>query len=257
MKKLLIVFSFFLLQVLICQVANASPRISEIMANPEGKDEDKEWIELYNPTDRNIELINYSIAAENGKGFKFSININAKSHRVIKSKISLKNSTNSILLVDNKDQVIDKVSYEKPKEAKSYSHITIKNADSEKSFWANSEPSPGSKNPLFYELSGKISLAPTIAKDYYFEINDKQKISFDNEKFPFPKMSQSLTKGQEIELRASLSVKGYQLESYRLRSTPTQPHSEKKSGKLPALLILISILLLTQLFKKSPIKHIT
>lgn len=256
MKKLFIILSLFLLQSLICQVASASPRISEIMANPEGKDDNKEWIELYNPTNQRLELINYSIESEGTKGFKFSLSINAKSHRVIKSEISLKNSANSISLVDNDGLVIDQVSYKKPKEGESYSHITVKNADSEKSLWENSEPSPGSKNPLLYELSGQISLAPSIAKEYYFEINNKQKITFDNEKFPFPKMSQSLSIGQEIELRAILNGKGYQLESYRLRSTPTQPHTEKKSGKLPALLILLSILLLTQLFKKSPIKHV-
>ncbi len=50
-----------LLFIIICSVLGASVKINEICYNPQGADFGKEWIELYNPTNRDIELTGWLI----------------------------------------------------------------------------------------------------------------------------------------------------------------------------------------------------
>lgn len=52
-----------LLFLFICSLLGASVKINEICYNPQGADHGKEWIELYNPTDRDINITNWLIVS--------------------------------------------------------------------------------------------------------------------------------------------------------------------------------------------------
>ena len=252
MGKILLTLLIYLSLSNLCFANNSAVKINEIMANPKGKDEGKEWIELYNTSNEIINLENWIISNPPDKNFEIKkTKINPKSHIVIKSKITLQNKENTIALLNSESVLIDQITYAKPQEGQSYSHISIKSKDTQKSTWQNSIPSPKSQNPILYELSGFISKEPTIAKNYYFEINDKQKIIFDKEDFNFKELAQILKKNQFIEIRAKKQSKYFQLEEYRIKTIPNQSDKKKSDhSKTITLIILITSLLIIQLSKK-------
>lgn len=249
MQKVFLILVIFYHLSNICFANNFPVKISEIMANPEGKDQGKEWIELYNTSDKKIDLSKLYIQIDD-KSFAINQNINPKSHLKITSPLSLKNTTNSVQLI-YEDQVLEVVNYSKPKENLSYSHVIIKNSDKQKASWQNTTPTPGSQNQILYELSGWISKEPSIAKKYYFEINGKQKIIFDNTNFKFNDLSASLKIGTYIEIQANKKNEQYYLQQYRLKSFKEESTTKKESNHTITLLSIAALLLL--LIKKSSI----
>ena len=120
--------------------------ISEFMADPEGSD-DEEWIELYNATDRDINLYAWQLDDQDGgsKPYQFSTStiILTKKYLLLNrkdTKITLNNSSDSVRLLDHEDNIYQEITYEKIPEGKSYAW------DSENNEWTINEPSPGIEN---------------------------------------------------------------------------------------------------------------
>ncbi|MBU1202627.1 lamin tail domain-containing protein [Patescibacteria group bacterium] len=119
--------------------------ISEIMPNPKGSD-DNEWIELYNATDNDINLFDWSIDdAEGGsKPYQFATTtIKANSFLIVyrqDSKITLNNSSDSVRLIRPDGKIWQEVMYEKIPEDKTYAW------DMENSEWFVASPTPASPN---------------------------------------------------------------------------------------------------------------
>ena len=116
-----------------------SIQLSEIMPNPKGEDKNNEWIELYNPTQYEINLKNWQIIGSDPTGHfqkakKFllsdSLVIRGKSYLILQDKtlkITLKNKNSKIELKDPQNNIMDTVNYKKAKDGSSLSKIIIKN----------------------------------------------------------------------------------------------------------------------------------
>lgn len=139
--------------------------ISEIFPNPKGTDTGKEWIELFNEENHNINLGNWSLNINNPnkntkpKIIKFNdkTTIKANSYLVIESpayKFSILNTNCKIELKDFVGKSIDNISYENSEENLSLSRIKISGKNKNISNWIT--PTKNSQNPIYYEISGKI-----------------------------------------------------------------------------------------------------
>ena len=117
--------------------------ISEIFPNPIGKD-DVEFIELYNNSDRGVNLNGWRLGDESKRRYTLDVNINAGEYYVIKreaSKIALNNSFDTVkLFMPLEDKPAKQVKYEKAKEGESFNCVYEK----EESDFLNLEPGTGS-----------------------------------------------------------------------------------------------------------------
>lgn len=100
---------------------------NEICPNPAGSDR-QEWLELYNPTDQSIGLGGWSIERANSQRTHLNngVVIGPKGYLVLKNeknKISLKNSGDTLKLIDQENRLIDKITYPTGKEALSYAKV--------------------------------------------------------------------------------------------------------------------------------------
>ena len=86
--------------------------ISEVLANPVGKDTEGEFIEVFNNSDGVVSLSGYSLSDKSGKSFNLSGEINSLEYKVFyysDTRISINNSEEIIYL--SKDGfVVDEVS---------------------------------------------------------------------------------------------------------------------------------------------------
>lgn len=139
--------------------------ISEVFPNPKGTDTDKEWIELFNKENHNINLGNWSLNINNPskntkpKTIKFNdkTTIKANSYLIIESpayKFSILNTNCKIELKDFVGKSIDTITYENSEENLSLSRIKISDKNKNISTWTT--PSKNSQNPIYYKISGKI-----------------------------------------------------------------------------------------------------
>jgi len=146
--------------------------ISEILPNPEGPDEDDEFIELFNFEEKEISLQGLRLRDEGGNKFIFSAQIiPAKSYFVIyrsETKIALNNSGDKIELIDSTENILDSIYYT---QAKSGESLAL-NIEQNEWQWTKNI-SPGEKNP-------KINHTPL--PDFYFAENIKagQPVFFDS-----------------------------------------------------------------------------
>ena len=75
-------------------------RFNEIFPNPEGKDLNKEWIELYNNSSSSVDLYGYKIKDKAGKIFRI------EKHHLIKQKEFFVIYPNPKLIVNNQDEIL-------------------------------------------------------------------------------------------------------------------------------------------------------
>jgi len=125
-------------------------KISELFVNPKGKDKNKEWIEIYNPSKEQTNLNNWTLKTET-KEFVFeNITLEAESYTQITLKdFSLSNQASQLTLNNFKTEIIDQVYYEKSQEDKSYSKIN------QEWYWTNLI-SPNQANPELVILEGEL-----------------------------------------------------------------------------------------------------
>lgn len=100
--------------------------INEFIPNPEGEDQENEWIEIYNNSDSIIDISNWQLddGDEGSKPFTFPQNtlIAPKNYLVFTrpiTKIALNNDTDSIRLLLPGGIVFQEITYEKPKQGMS------------------------------------------------------------------------------------------------------------------------------------------
>ncbi len=215
--------------------------INEILPNPEGKDSNKEWIELYNSSNNNINLGNWSI--ENNKSQQLlsdKLIIPAKGFLILEKEnleFTIKNNDETLYLKDFQGAKIDKISFKKSQENKSLSRTKIlqENKIILESLWT--QTTKKSQNIVFHELKGKIIEAPTIKEDYFFKIKSKEnkihKILFDLEKHQFTLLKTIFTIDKEVTLLCKEVDKNtFTLENYFIKN-PEEIQS--KSANISAL----------------------
>lgn len=101
--------------------------INEIFPNPKGADLEKEFIELFNKSEKDINLLGWTLENENGKKYLFSAStiIKAKNYLAVyrkESKIALNNSSDAIKLYEPlKEKYKEKIKYKSAKENFSFS----------------------------------------------------------------------------------------------------------------------------------------
>ena len=119
--------------------------INEFLPNPSGKDEEEEWIEIYNGSDFIVDISNWQLddMASGSKAFVFPQNtlIAPKSYLVFTRRITgiaLNNDKDSVRLLFPEGIVFQEINYEKPPQGKS-------SARTDEGFvW--SLPTPGAPN---------------------------------------------------------------------------------------------------------------
>jgi hypothetical protein len=163
MKKIFTIFTFLLLILLKPETGIASIVINEVMPNPKGKDQNREWIELYNPTQHNINLNNWKIqSGKSIKTLKKDQIIEANGYKVIS--LQLKNSNTQVTLMNSKEEEISTISYNKSQEGLSLSLI--------KTTYQWTTPTKANSNPTIIELKGKVK---SVFSNYFiFEDVEKE-----------------------------------------------------------------------------------
>jgi hypothetical protein len=134
---------------LIVEVYPKSISISEFMSNPKGNDQESEWIEIVNASNRVIDISGWQIDDEDGGSSPFVIpnntfifpNAFVVFYRSI-TKISLNNTTDEVRLLYPIGEVADKITYESPEENLS---AALKESEI---FWTEI-PTPGLENIIY------------------------------------------------------------------------------------------------------------
>ena len=136
---------FYTTDTITIKIQNQGITINEFMANPSGKDEEEEWIEIYNDADEIMDISGWQLddVASGSKPFVFPKNtlIAPKSYVVFTRQvtgIALNNDKDSVRLLMPEGVVFQEINYEKPPLGKS----SARTADG--FIW--SESSPGTAN---------------------------------------------------------------------------------------------------------------
>ncbi|MDP3957787.1 MAG: lamin tail domain-containing protein [bacterium] len=120
-----------------------SVRLNELFPNP--KNEDDEFIELYNTTDEEILLKSWKVK-DKVKTYSFSADtdiIGAKSYLALEKSqtgIELNNSDERVTLIDGSEKTVDETCYENTKEGVSLNYVP--------GVWRGGTPTPGAANIL-------------------------------------------------------------------------------------------------------------
>jgi len=122
--------------------------INEVLPSPEGPDSEKEWIEIFNQNNFEVDLSDWQISDASGtiKTYTFPIGtkINPQGFIVLyrpTTKITLNNEGDVLKLIQPDGKIIDSVNYEKAPMGSSYNRIGSK--------WLWSiVPTPGSINQI-------------------------------------------------------------------------------------------------------------
>lgn len=210
---------------------------TEVFPNPSGKDTKKEWIELYNSSNQKVNLQNWQIENNGKKKPLKTLSINPNEYILIKD-ISLKNSANTLKLLDFQNKTIDEMTYSKTEEGLSLNKI-ITHREPE---WLFLKPNPLLPPPKTESLKGTILSPPEIAEEYFFTIQTaKQKIFTINfrEPFNFKKLETELSKNTPAELRIEKENEKYFLLDYKVEKIK-KPEEETSGFNY---FILIPILL--------------
>lgn len=216
--------------------------ITELFPNPLGKDSGKEWIELYNASNSDINLNNWKI---NDKPLK-SLTIKANSFIIYNT--TLKNSENTIVLSDFQGKIIDQVTYENSKEGQSFTKVMILNAESQKTSWQWASPTKKTKNPTYKVINGKIIQPPTIGDEFFFKIKDSDEtiktITFSLEEFEFDFLSTLLQEETELSILVDNNSQTPVLKDYHIKNSPPliQQDQQKTKTHWPYYLSLIVVI---------------
>lgn len=156
--------------------------ISEILPDPKGKDDEREFIEIFNNFSKEIDLSGWFLDDDEGQSRPYKIpegtKILPKQYLVFwrkETKIALNNSADKVRIFDPQNNLIDEVSFEKSKEGFSFA----KNEDGE--FEWTEILTPGDKNQFSNkkedflakkeEFSASLSQNPTKIPSFVWKIS--------------------------------------------------------------------------------------
>lgn len=152
-----------------------SVNISEVFPNPEGSDQDKEWIELTNGGGADVNLGNWTLddGPDGSDPYIFPDGTVIKAGETIiiergESGIALNNNNEAVELKDYTGEVMSTIEYEASVEGESYSKIEVEEMQSDQAslsglankisdIWTWTEPSPGEKNPVWLQFKGEVT----------------------------------------------------------------------------------------------------
>ena len=185
--------------------------ITEVFPNPKGKDDNQEWIELYNSSNNNIKLDNLIIQLSKKKITLKNEIIKAKSYKLIRNskyKFSLKNTNETITLVASSINQKPPISYKKSKEGKSFSLIKqnkIENNINNKNIntittWQWTQPTPQKQNTIDLIIKGEI----TEINQSTLKIKNNQILIPD--KINSPLLHAILRKNKKVKIIANKSI---------------------------------------------------
>ncbi len=237
--------------------------ITEILANPEGTDTGKEWVELFNASSEDVSLNNWLISnssKENRLGD--NVTITAQSYIILTNEIlgfTFKNSNEQISLLDFNGKIIDLVEYASSKESLSYS-LTI-NSDTQEQMWLWVAPTPGEANlqthnlevtiKSFNEQEGILQIEGVGATSLISILID-QKNDIDTQAFVEGAKIQMTVfedKDHQYHIQELKNLKPPQSDADTLATQ--NPNSSKIRGISYFVLIILSIIFLTKLYDKS------
>lgn len=214
--------------------------INEIFPNPKGKDNNLEWIELYNHSNKNINLSNWQIESSKTTTLP-QITINAKSYLILEQSIlkqSLKNTENTISLKDYNKNIIDQISYPSAPENKSYAKIKLQQNTKEKHSYMWVAPTKNKQNPTLWIIKGTITSPPIIGEEFSLEVLEEinkgtlTKIFFKLEDFEFETIKTLLPIDAQVSLLTQKENNQYILKDFHIEKTAPykSPMSSKKTN---------------------------
>ena len=156
--------------------------ISEILPNPDGDDSKKEWIELTNKSEEDINLGNWQLddSEDGSKPYAIPDSITIKSGESIiitnaESKLSLGNKEDAVRLFNYNEELIDEITYEESPSGQSYSQVTIngENEESKDEWIWTANQTPAQNNPVFIQFTGIVTKEAEFKEIYNFEVKNK------------------------------------------------------------------------------------
>lgn len=145
---------------------SANIKINELVPNPIGNDKGQEWIEIYNDSNAQVNLLNWQICDSSEKSFKFTDDLWIDSFGYLtlnqeETNLTLNNNREELMMYDTRGELIDLVSYEEAQEGKVYAL-----GENNKWFWS-SIATPQEKNIIkvsddhivSYALAGENNLS--------------------------------------------------------------------------------------------------
>jgi len=208
--------------------------ISEFLPNPEGSD-GAEWVELYNPTEKPLDLSGHKLDDEDGgsKPYTFPEDTVIEPGQYLvfhrkETKLALNNTTDAVRILTPDKTVLTEVTYTDVTEGASY-------VQTEEDIWAwSTEPTPGEKNIIkkitaqtkkkstkkqkpiikttlekirnedvgdLIQTTGVVSVKPGLLGSQYFYIFDARGVQVYMHKKDFP----ALTPGDMVQITGELS----------------------------------------------------
>lgn len=148
--------------------------VTEVFPNPEGPDNEEEWIEITNGSTVAVNLGNWTL--DDGEGgsdpFVFPDNTVLQPGETLilyrtETGIALNNSNETVQLADFTGEVMSEITYESSEEDQSYAEIQIEEVQSTQastlglgnqvfSTWQWVTPSPGALNPVWKQIKGEV-----------------------------------------------------------------------------------------------------
>ncbi len=246
-------------------------RLNEIHPNPDGKDQGNEWLEIINNKKEDISLSGWTLTTSTKSQKLPDKTVKAGNIALIggkELKISLKNNEETLTLLDQNNNIVDQISYEKAPKGKSISRVSVIKDKKSYLFLDWADATKNQKNQSYLSLNGKIISEPVIQDEYFFEIaeknyNNKYTVYF-NENYDFEQLKNSFKKGAELLILAEKQNKGLLLKEFKiLKSAPIAAETEINETKntLPQIkeryyymipLFLLVILLLSFFNRFSP-----
>lgn len=158
--------------------------INEILPSPEGADTEKEWIEIYNQNNFEVNVSDWKISDISGRTkiyiFPNEIKIPAKGFFILPvnvSGITLNNGGDGLKLLYPDDKIADEIKYDKAIAGESYIRVN------DNWFWS-SVLTPGSENIASNKIAEKQleenNQATSVSEkqNYLAKINPEEKIAF-------------------------------------------------------------------------------
>lgn len=223
-------------------------QITEVFPNPKGADGDNEFIELKNTSDKPINILGFTLDDDEkgSKPYKLTETSSVTEIPPLQSvifkksetSIALNNTSDCARLFDAQNNLVDKVSYDKTIEDKSFSKTKLISSKETKYIFNWTDPSPGTDTPPLYRLDGTILNSPEIKSDFFFTIKEESsqkelKITFDTETITYETALLTFTKNLPIKIVASkTSNSEFRLVDYKIGEqslTNQSPNLQKSS----------------------------
>lgn len=216
--------------------ANNFVKITEIFPNPEGRDNGKEWVEISNESTKTVNLQGWTITT-GSKKIKLK-NIQIKPNSYISTPIQLKNSNNTVKLINKQGEIVNSIQYDEAKEGLSYSDTSTK--------WLWTTPTKAKPNKKIIKIKGTVTKEPQVGRDFFVYINQK-KVIFDEKDFQFQFMKTFLKEGTEIE--ALIIEENMKIKEFKVLKEATQKGKKENPSKRiylipPIISLLFSLIVL-------------